>query len=231
MKYKFSEPLISGIIRSRPNRFIMMVEIDGKVLKCHCPSTGRIGNVIFSNVPCLLSKGRGERKTPYTVEAIFVKKWIGINQTKANTYVKFFLEHGLLPAMFSSVKKVQSEVTVGDSRFDFLVNEKDFLEVKTPLITLPGQEYDGKKLHDVRLRKHFSGMAKHVGRGRAIVALCFMYDAKPFAPPAPTKQTMGIHRAARRATEKGVENWQINLKIDKNGISLIRYFSLKLFPD
>jgi len=70
-KYLFKKPLIEGLIKSRPNRFIMMVEINGKVEKCHCPSTGRIGDIIFKDIPCLVSKAESEskRKTKFTVEA------------------------------------------------------------------------------------------------------------------------------------------------------------------
>ncbi|MEI6850117.1 MAG: DNA/RNA nuclease SfsA, partial [archaeon] len=49
MKYLFKEPLKEGVIKSRPNRFIMLVLIDGKLEKCHCPSTGRIGNIKFED--------------------------------------------------------------------------------------------------------------------------------------------------------------------------------------
>ena len=38
-----------------------------------------------------------------------------------------------------------------------------------------------------------------------------------------------IIKAAKKANSKGLENWQINLKIDKEGIELIDYFKLKLF--
>ena len=38
-EYMFDEPLIEGIIIKKRNRFIMEVEIDGKVYDCHCPTT------------------------------------------------------------------------------------------------------------------------------------------------------------------------------------------------
>jgi sugar fermentation stimulation protein A len=99
-KFLFEEPLVEGLIKSRPNRFIMLVEVNGKVVKCHCPATGRIGGIKFKDVPCLLSKAKNKkRKTLYTVEAISLdkpeakkKSWIGINQNAANKYVEFFFE-------------------------------------------------------------------------------------------------------------------------------------------
>lgn len=82
MQYKFPKKLVKGLIKSRPNRFIMLVEINGKLEKCHCPSTGKIGNIEFKNILCLLSKSDSKnRKTKYTVEAIYPEKEIlvGIN--------------------------------------------------------------------------------------------------------------------------------------------------------
>ena len=63
--------LVEGLIKARPNRFIMHVQLGKKLLKCHCPVTGKIGNLQFSNISCLLSMSKNpERKTPCTVEAI-----------------------------------------------------------------------------------------------------------------------------------------------------------------
>ncbi len=97
-KYKFKDNLTEGIITSRPNRFIMLVNFNGKIEEAHCPSTGKIGNIEFNNIPCLVSKSNNKnRRTKYTVEAISLdnpnkkeKSWIGINQNRINEYVKFF---------------------------------------------------------------------------------------------------------------------------------------------
>lgn len=52
--FVFEEPLLEGVILKRRNRFIMEVEYDGTVYDCHCPTTGRIGNIVFEDIPCLL---------------------------------------------------------------------------------------------------------------------------------------------------------------------------------
>lgn len=46
----FQNPLRYGIIRARPNRFIMNVEVDGNVVEAHCPATGRIGGLTFTDI-------------------------------------------------------------------------------------------------------------------------------------------------------------------------------------
>jgi len=241
LKYKFEERLTEGLIKSRPNRFIMFVEINGEIIKCHCPSTGRIGDIIFEDIPCLLTKSTNrERKTPYTVEAISIdspkkknKEWIGINQVKMNNYVEFFLENKKFSKMIKGVN-IQREKKLGNSRIDFLV-DRDYLEVKMPLINLPNKEGFKKAAHSKfdsfdRLIKHFSDLAKSLKTGtKAIILLAYMYPAKSFVPPEGDKSNSRIIAAARKASEKGVENWQANFKIDSRGVTLINYFKLSIF--
>ncbi|MFH1402681.1 MAG: DNA/RNA nuclease SfsA [Candidatus Altiarchaeota archaeon] len=241
-KYRFDERLVEGIIKSRPNRFIMMVELDGSVVRCHCPSTGRIGGIVFEDIPCLLSRGLGEgRKTAYTVEAISLdhasglkKSWIGINQTRANDYVGHFMGEGDLQGMVGQGDFIIKEKRVGDSRIDFLVGDT-YVEVKTPLINLPSggktRGGDASVFNSFdRLIKHFNELGKIVGNGsRAVVILCYMFDAKPFKPPEVDDTNREIIEAAGKASSSGVENWQVNLRIDEEGVGLLKYFRLELF--
>ena len=243
-KYLFEKPLQEALIKSRPNRFIMHVLIDGRLEKCHCPSTGRIGNIKFEDIPCLLSKSENpDRKTKYTVEAFSLddiyeknKSWIGINQTKANSYVEFFIKSGMLGKMLGKVKELKREVSLGKSRIDFFVNNRDYLEVKTPLMIIPTQGHknhreNNKHLSNFdRMIKHFGDISNSIkGNSRAILLLCNIYDAEPFKVPKPRDAEVKIVKAAKKARLLGLENWQINLKIDKNSISLIDCFKLNLF--
>lgn len=209
-----------------------MVKIGEKTEKCHCPSTGRIGNIEFVDIPCLLSKSENSsRKTGHTVEAIIPEAGtiVGINQTKANHYMAFFLRNNLLKKMVK-VKDLKREVKLNTSRIDFLINDNCFLEVKTPLRTLPfGDKIDNSKFDSFeRLGRHFDEISKQIKKGqRAIVVVCNLYDAKRFAPPKSTNKE--IMKLAKKATTRGMEHWQVNLGVDKSGISLIKYFKLNLF--
>jgi len=241
-KYKFPEKLCEGIIKSRPNRFIMVVDINGQKQKCYCPSTGRIGSIDFQDIPCLLSKSDNpKRKMPYTVEAISLdpiskqkKSWIGINQVQVNRYVEHFLITGQLSKMVGKVKKMESEVKLGNSRLDFLVNETDYVEVKTLLRMIPTEGHP--KHRDIpvsflgydRLMKHFGDIVRKTDKGsRAIMLLCHTYDAKRFKAEK-VKGVEKILKAAKIAQKKGMESWQINLKVDSSGVNLIKYFNLNL---
>ncbi len=239
-KLLFPARLSEGVIRSRPNRFVMLVELEGRVERCHCPTTGRIGDLPLSGLRCLASrKARAGRKTAYTVEAISpdparrkARTWIGINQTAANAYVNFFLVSGQLSDMVTG--EVRREVKLGHSRIDFKVGDT-FLEVKTPLIMLPsaGRSKVKHARFDSfdRLIKHFAELSSSLaGGGRAIVALCYLYDAPPFVRPARDRFNGKIIDAAEAASARGVESWQINMCIDDSGVSLTRHLRLGRAP-
>jgi len=236
--YKFKTPLKEALIKSRPNRFIMIIEVDGKEHKAHCPATGRIGNIKFKDIPCLISEPEDkntERKTKFTVEAISInsgKSWIGMNQTRVNKYIEFFLNNNMLKKMISG--EVKREVSLGNSRIDFKVGE-NYLEIKMPLIFIDTpsniETSEGSKFNSFdRLIKHFEDLGKSLKtHERAVVALTYEFDAKPFHPPKKDNSNSRIMNAVKKAKKRGVENWQINLKIDKNGVYLLDYFRLDMF--
>jgi sugar fermentation stimulation protein A len=243
-KWVFPQELAEGIIRSRPNRFIMYVELDGGLVKSHCPVTGRIGDLVFDEIPCLLSKSDSPgRKTQFTVEAISLdpvdkahKSWVGINQTKANDYVDFFLRSGSMLSMTGNVETVKREVGQGNSRIDYLVNGSVLIEVKTLLFDLPCQGHPscraqhGPLTSFDRLIKHLEDVSRALATGSsAILLLCYLYDAKPFEVPTPNPKTFRIREAAREAYSRGLEHWQLNLRIDKQGVEFTRCFKLHLF--
>jgi len=210
----------------------MIVNSSQGAIRCHCPTTGRLGDLDLKGLPCLYStSGDPRRKTAHTVEAIspYSKPfgWVGINQTAANRYFEFFLRKDALSKLAKG--DVKREVRLGKSRIDFLVGDS-YIEVKTPLIMLPA----GSEVPRVRRSRFdsFDRLIRHMGElrrslrkgAKAKLVLCFLYDAKPFRPPKPDKTNRRILAAAKAAEVAGVERWQANFRIDERGVSLIRYF-------
>ncbi len=239
-KYKFDKILSEGIIISRPNRFIMLVDLAGVIVECHCPNTGRIGNIKFQNIPCLLSASDDKkRRTKYTVEAISLnnvnkklKSWIGINQTRINRYIEFFLDNKQFSGLVGPFNKIKREIKLKKSRIDFLVGNT-YLEVKMPLISLPGSvnnERQSKFNSFDRLIKHFRDLSQDIDKNhRAVVLLCYLYQAQPFRPPETDNTNKKIKKTVARAVVRGVEIWQANFKINEEEVSLTKYFRLDIF--
>jgi sugar fermentation stimulation protein A len=204
---------------------------EGKI-RCHCPTTGRLGDLNLKGLPCLYSTSEDpKRKTAHTVEAISTSpkkdSWVGINQNAANRYFEFFLRNGALSRLARG--EVRREVRLGKSRIDFQVGNA-YVEVKTPLILLPAGDDVARVQRNRfdsfdRLIRHMGELRRSLRSGtKAKIVLCYLYDAKPFKPPKPDKSNRRILAAAKSASAAGVERWQVNFKIDENGVSMIRYF-------
>jgi sugar fermentation stimulation protein A len=219
----------------------MLVEVDGRIEYCHCPSTGRIGSIAFEGIPCLISEHEGKnRKTACTVEAFSLdppdkkkKGWIGINQVQANRYVEYFLRNGRLVGIFGRVDQVKKEVRIGHSRIDFLVNGRDYMEVKTPLEGIPCDGHP-KYRNDIPPASHFERALRHLkdasslisGGSRVVYLICQLYDARPFSVPVPGTKSPHIVSAFKEAVADGIESWQANLGIDPEGVRLLKCFKV-----
>ncbi len=136
MKY---DNICRGKFIERPNRFIAVVEIDGKTEKAHVKNTGRCRELLIPGTTVYLEDfdGRmGTRKMRYSL--IGVEKGdvlINMDSQAPNKVCEEALLSGLLqlPGMGTLVD-VKREKTYGGSRFDFRVEDADgqigWLEVK-----------------------------------------------------------------------------------------------------
>lgn len=238
---KFSPSLIEGIIRSRKGQFVILVDVDGAEHRCHCPCTGRIGNLDIVGRPCLLSETDDTaRKTKYTVEAISLnrpedrnKSWIGINQNAANRYVEYYLKNSAFNQMIPGHSEVLREQIIGNSKLDFLV-DNTYIEVKTPLlnIQLPIPDYvREKKLAPFssidRFCKHVLDLKNSLkSHQRAIMLLVFIYNNPGFKVLTRSTSFEKIQELTNDAFSGGVELWQANFKITPESLVLDKYFQL-----
>lgn len=237
MKYIFEHELIDGIIVKRKSQFTMVVNINGAEYHCHCPTTGRIGDIDTKNIACLLSKSDDpNRKTPYTVEAISAddldalnKNWVGINQILSNKLIEFFLRTHQLDEIVSDYSDIHREVKLGKSKLDFLVGDT-YIEVKTPLNTL--QVKYGKHIQTKpaapfsstdRFVKHINELASSLGNHqRAILLTVYQYEVTEPKQRLRSTHYEEVSSAVQKAIDKGVEMYEISMKFDKTGVELLQ---------
>lgn len=239
--FKYEVPLVEGIIEKRRSQFTMDVITDNQVVKCHCPTTGRIGNIELGGIPCLLSKSDNpNRKTHYTVEAVSLdlpeskeKSWIGINQNAANRYVENALVDGSLHDMVNGYGSVLREQVLGDSKLDFLVRDT-YIEVKTPLQSIQLSYPDhiktkkvGKFSSTERFIKHINELASSLAdKQRAILLVCFIYDNPGFKVEVRSTNSDFVESEVQKVISKGIEIWQVNFSISPDGVRLLKYFEI-----
>ena len=241
--FRFTPPLVEGIIEKRKSQFTMTVNYEGESVSCHCPTTGRIGSIDVAGRPCLLSVSTDpKRKTPYTVEAVSLnrpedsgKSWIGINQNAANRYVEHYLRNGAFAQMVGTGQEVQREKFLGASKLDFLVGST-YLEVKTPLQHLQIDIPEWVKTKKVtpfsstgRMQRHVAELAGSLGEHeRAILLTCFIYDNPGFRVIERSTNYEQVKATVDESVSKGVETWQANFRITPEGVELDRYFQIHI---
>jgi sugar fermentation stimulation protein A len=209
--------------------------VNDEIVFCHFPATGNVGNIVFKDIPCLLTLTNNP-KTKYTIDAISLnggKNWIGINQIKANSVIENLLRtNQLIKIIDTTNSEIKRERKVGNSRLDFVINDI-YIEVKTPLIILPlkdGYVSDKiqftKKITSVstdRFFKHLDELSHNIKR--SILLLLYMFEAKPFCPP---KNNNGngekIKEKVLNSIQNGVEVWQVNCKFTPRAIELVDYY-------
>lgn len=211
---------------------------DGMPVRCHCPAVSRIGGLDLTGRPCLVSDSRNpKRKMPLTVEAFSLarpedasKSWIGINQNASNRYVEHFLRAGALEAITGPIDALRREVRLNDSRIDFLVNENQYLEVKTPLVQiqtpvptyvprLPETPFSSTD----RVIRHLRGLAASLKENRrAVILYCLYYDNEGFRYYRGTTYEK-VMAAVSEVRAAGVELWQADFRITPEEVALQRY--------
>ena len=237
MKLMFEQPLIKAKIKARINRFIFIVELDGKEVEAHCPSGGTIAGISrkdFKDIECLMSDYGTDsgRRTRYTVEAISLDDgltYAGINQTKSNSYVEYFLQDDEVKNVLQVKDEVKREKKLGNSRIDFKAGNC-YIEVKTMVA-----DYYCKaspRLTDLMKEQHPSidRMQKHVrtltneiksNDSRAAIITVFQYNAPTFGPPIDDPVYAEFVEDLKLARAAGLRQYQMNILITETYAELI----------
>lgn len=203
MKY---ESIVKGKFISRPNRFIAIVEVEGKTETVHVKNTGRCKELLVEGATVFLEKSNNpERKTKYDLIAVYKgDNLINMDSQAPNEMVYEWLALGNL---FSKNAKIKREVTFGDSRFDIYIEEgekKAFIEVKG--VTL---ENDGvASFPDApteRGIKHIKELisARERGYDTYIFFVIQMKGVTKFEPSY--KNHMEFAKALKEAQDRGVK--------------------------
>lgn len=238
LPFLFDKPLFEAVIIKRNSQFTMDVMINNEITKCHCPTTGRIGDIDTKNIACLISESKDKkRKLKYTVKAISCdnlnchkKKWIGINQILSNKVIEYYLTTNQLDLMVTDYTTIKREVSLGCSKLDFLVGNT-YMEVKTPLNTLHvkyGSSINTKPISPFssteRFTKHIKELAESLNEHkRAILLTVHQYEPTVQKSHQRSTNYKEVSAIMSKAIKKGLETWNINFKFTPTGIHIIFY--------
>ena len=195
-----------GTFLNRPNRFIAEVEIGGELERVHVKNTGRCRELLVPGCRCYLSDSENpQRKTRYDLIAVQKGELlINMDSQVVNSLVEEYLKKGTL---FSKEALIRREVTYGNSRFDFYIEDgsrKIFLEVKG--VTLENEGIasfpDAPTERGVKHLKELIAALKE-GFETYVFFVIQMKSVKLFTPNDVTHPAFG--ETLRRASKEGVK--------------------------
>ncbi len=119
--------LTTGQLIERKNRFLATAVVDGQTKKVHIADTGRLEEILTPQRELLLLRNRPGLKTDYTLIAAKMEEgWVLVNTKLHSPIATRAIEQGVLGF---KPKTIQKEVTFGQSRLDFKVDET-YIELK-----------------------------------------------------------------------------------------------------
>tara|TARA_A100001037_G_C15153065_1_gene640956 strand:- start:636 stop:1334 length:699 start_codon:yes stop_codon:yes gene_type:complete len=217
---KIEGPLLEAIFIERPNRFITIVEIEGKKYQSHLADPGRLKELLIPGAELLVrpAPNNSDRKTKYST--IMVRQegqLISLVTTLPNQFVKEALQKNEIP-IFNDFTLVKPEISMGSHRFDFLLKDPKgcdfFLEVKSvtfvenSIAQFPDAVTERGAKHALALKT----LVENGGRA-GILFVCQRPDAKSFQPM--WRRDPKLARAVLDAHVAGVHVWCITLNVSE----------------
>lgn len=206
----------------RPNRFVLVAEAGGSLLRAHCPNPGRLEEILHPGRTLIFERQNDpRRKTEYTlVGARYKGKIIPLYSSRANNAARVLA----LPILFPEAEEIVPEYRIGSSRFDFLIRSKGrrmVVEVKACTLC----EYGRAMFPDapsLRARRHVEELAALSGKTDAaggssghVVFMVMHEDARSFTPNIHTDPDFAVTLAS--AAEKiGIYALSLHCRADGN---------------
>lgn len=179
--------IIKGTFLSRPNRFVVWMDIDGKKVKAHMPNPGRMRELLFPGT-VLYAVPHARAGSATAVRVIGCEREgevIPLDTAHANDVAEWLVNHGKIPG-WEDCHVARREITMGDSRFDLLLTDgKEEFPVEVKSCTLFGKR--GAMFPDAvtaRGRKHILHLGEigKSGRRSGLLVLVQWDRAEWFLP-------------------------------------------------
>jgi sugar fermentation stimulation protein A len=136
-------PLLAATFVSRPNRYLIVAELEGRPVEAACRDPGRLGWLLHPGVALRLRPAAGpHRRTLFDV--VLAERdgaWVSLVPTLANQLFAEAVSGGMAPGL-SGARLLGREVGHGRSRFDFLLSHRGrrvLTEVKSVGLVESGQ--------------------------------------------------------------------------------------------
>ena len=187
-----TDPLERAAFVERPNRFIVFADHGGKRRRTYVANPGKLQEILLPRTTEVLLAHKPHTKTKWeSVGAVWNARWDGdspraifLNTGRVNDVADAYLRAGLVPGL-EDATVIGREETVGNSRFDFLLDTPSgelLLEVKS--VTLVEQKMAlFPDARSKRATKHVEELAELAREGKATAVLFMVQgDAETMLP-------------------------------------------------
>ena len=215
---------VKGIFKSRPNRFIAEVEVNGVLEIAHVPNTGRCRELLVEDaVVWLEPSDNPNRKTKFSLHFVENKGvLVSLYSQQANSIVYDAIKSGKIKEL-QGYDNHQREKTVDNSRIDIHLsneNEECYVEVKGVTLIVDGEA----RFPDApteRGAKHLKELIKLKKDGnRCVVFFLIQHPIGKFFRPN-WQNDPNFSRTLNEAHDAGVEILVYRCDNQLDGIELI----------
>ena len=215
--------LVEGIFLERVNRFLAMVEVDGREVGVHVANSGRMKELFVPGFRVLVRSVASEhRKTKFDLVLVDVGTALVSADSRApNALVAEGVLNGHLK-QFASFSEMYREVTFGDSRLDLMLEGRTgrcYIEAKSVTLVENGVGLF-PDAPTVRGAKHLRTLEAVVEAGHraAVIFVIQRSDVTVFATSDSSDPDLA--RALRSAVSVGVEAYAYNCWVTEHSIQL-----------
>ena len=219
---------------SRPNRFIALVDVNGRTETVHVKNTGRCRELLIPGATVYLAAAENPaRKTPY--DLIAVDKILSDGRTvtvNMDSQAPNAIAAEWLPVsgLFPETATIRREVTHGDSRFDFCIQTADttaYLEVKGCTLEQDGVALfpDAPTERGIKHIRELSALARE-GCPAYILFIIQMKGTHTFRPNDATHKAFGD--ALREANAAGVHILAVDCRVIPGTVTVDGYIPVEL---
>jgi len=219
---KYEGELIQAKFKERPNRFLGIVELNGKVTQCFIPNPGRMKELMIQGIKVYLVEKKGlHRKTDYDMKLVEKDgNLISVDsRLPSKIFAEAIMQNRLEP--FKKYSVTRTEPIFMDSRLDFLLEKQDIqalIECKSCNLV-----EDGTALFPdaptKRGTRHMNTLVMALAQGRACVVFIVQRDdAELFR--LFEERDPDFAGAIEKAVEEGVEIYAYTCNVDLQGIRI-----------
>ena len=229
----FENKLISGLFIKRYKRFFVDIKINNQLITAHCPNTGSMYGLLKKGNKVWVSKSTNpNRKLKYTLEIIEDQKAkVGVNTHSTNKIVHHALKNNLIKELKNSVE-IKPETKFGkNTRFDFLVINKDFkafVEVKNVTLSREKTKAEFPDAITTRGLKHINELLNACKKGYKIFILYLVQreDCKSFSIAQDIDADYA--NALTKAVKNNLNVISYDCKFSSKGIKLNKKIKIKI---